>query len=1015
VTDNTWDVVLRLAVQGAKGSKTELEGVVRAAEGLSREGKITEKTLENTSRALVRAGRSARDSGDDFQRGANSLNALRYANYDVASSALTVAAAVTAAGVATTAAFASQEAAFTTVERIVNANSDEIGKLRNDLISLSTEIPRSFQDLSSIASLGAALDIPAQSLDEFTDVVARFAAVTGTTEEAAATGFGRIAQYLNIDDTQFENLGSAILRAGNISVATEEQVLKFTQALSPAAARAGFTAEQVVSLGAAVASFGNINVEGAGSALSRVVSNIDRALAEGGDSLQAYAAAAGMSAEQFRIAWATDADVAFNSIIRGVGAADNLTAALDTLGISNERDRRVILALAQNYETFTGILGRTTSAWREGTYMSDAYGLVLDDLNSKWQIFVNALTNAGAAVGSSAAPALKELLDVTTDLLVRFAEFASSPVGQVLIRQVGIIAGLVAGYAALRGGIALATGSFLALQTASRFLGPGIINAVRGLAVAMGFVRSNTQGAAVSFVNLSRSIRGAGIIGAVLLLTNLLTDLGGTVRWAGEGLREFGNFLGGISFGIGALENGARQIRDAGQGIADWSRTLPSASDYTVDFGVANEQAGLSVAEMDDLLGDTTGSLDDFGNAADGAAQRVYTLTDYASDLSGVFSRAFDIRFGGASATDAITTTLQDMKKASDDARRAIAGLHAEIMGLESDINIQQRFLAVAVEYRDADRAQAIRANLARLQAELADKTADLNAEQQKNNKTLTGNSAAALANRTNIRDLVQQYQAQITALASSGLSTDQLAAATEQLRQDFITQATQLGFNRGELALYEQSFYDVATAIQNVPRDITVAFNADPALQAINEFSAQAAQAMNAAGQSAGSSFGNGFGTGLSSAAQAVQASVNTAFSAIDTLFNLTGGSRRSTLGAGSFADGGYTGRGGKYQPAGVVHRGEYVVPKHQVNQRTGLPYADALGRLQKGSPGRSGYAGGGYVSGGGWDGRIASFGSMAQQQLQMALQQTLAMDSKTIANGVNNQNAHATQVGAY
>lgn len=38
-------------------------------------------------------------------------------------------------------------------------------------------------------------------------------------------------------------------------------------------------------------------------------------------------------------------------------------------------------------------------------------------------------------------------------------------------------------------------------------------------------------------------------------------------------------------------------------------------------------------------------------------------------------------------------------------------------------------------------------------------------------------------------------------------------------------------------------------------------------------------------------------------------------------------------------FATGGFTGRGGKYDVAGLVHKGEYVVPKEQVDQNTGLP----------------------------------------------------------------------------
>lgn len=36
----------------------------------------------------------------------------------------------------------------------------------------------------------------------------------------------------------------------------------------------------------------------------------------------------------------------------------------------------------------------------------------------------------------------------------------------------------------------------------------------------------------------------------------------------------------------------------------------------------------------------------------------------------------------------------------------------------------------------------------------------------------------------------------------------------------------------------------------------------------------------------------------------------------------------------SGAFATGGYTGGGGKYEPAGIVHRGEFVIPAHKVRQ---------------------------------------------------------------------------------
>ena len=67
-------------------------------------------------------------------------------------------------------------------------------------------------------------------------------------------------------------------------------------------------------------------------------------------------------------------------------------------------------------------------------------------------------------------------------------------------------------------------------------------------------------------------------------------------------------------------------------------------------------------------------------------------------------------------------------------------------------------------------------------------------------------------------------------------------------------------------------------------------------------------------------------------------------------------------------FAGGGYTGDGGKYQPAGTVHRGEFVFTK-EATSRIGVKnlYALMKGYANGGAVGGpSGYANGGLVSGG-------------------------------------------------
>lgn len=54
---------------------------------------------------------------------------------------------------------------------------------------------------------------------------------------------------------------------------------------------------------------------------------------------------------------------------------------------------------------------------------------------------------------------------------------------------------------------------------------------------------------------------------------------------------------------------------------------------------------------------------------------------------------------------------------------------------------------------------------------------------------------------------------------------------------------------------------------------------------------------------------------------------------------------------GAGGYAEGGFTGAGGKYDVAGIVHRGEYVMPATAVN-RIGVPTLEAIRQGDNGAP---------------------------------------------------------------
>jgi hypothetical protein len=249
---------------------------------------------------------------------------------------------------------------------------------------------------------------------------------------------------------------------------------------------------------------------------------------------------------------------------------------------------------------------------------------------------------------------------------------------------------------------------------------------------------------------------------------------------------------------------------------------------------------------------------------------------------------------------------------------------------------------------------------LAEIDAELTKKTQSLAKAQEKTNKTLVGSSDAAIENRSEIIGLIKDYQDYIKSLAASGASQSDLAGATAQAKADFIAQATQLGYNQAELGLYAAAFDDVSFAVDNVPRNVTIEADINPAVTALNEFVAKAKQSGADAGGGAARNFEQNFQPRIPDIVVNTVVNPPTSSNWKRLQDNILSGGASSFKGwtwdwsnfwknvtslmvmrsGYGFSEGGYTGAGGKYEPAGIVHRGEYVVPKEQVNQATGLPY---------------------------------------------------------------------------
>lgn len=1089
--------------------------------------------LADFTRGAGQAAGAARDAAGGMDQFSDA-NA-RYASYDMANTLLQVAGAIKNVGQATAVAFAEQERAFTEVERILGIDPDvdlsSITNLREELRSLTEEVPVAFSELSEIASFGAALDIPAEQLDEFSSTVSRFVAITDVSAEQAGKSLARIYQYTRGDDVYrgaeaYEQIGSAILRLGNVSIATEAEVLSFSQALSPLGAQFGVHADQIIAMATATASFANINVEGAGSAFSRVFAIIERNVKGGSDNLSEFARISGLSAESFTAAWDKDAGGAFNEVIRGLSEdVPNLVTNLDELGIRNVRDQRVIRALAIQYESYTRYLEDSNKALGDGTALGDAYSYVMDDLASRWQIFLNVIQNTAADVGATLAPAFSGLLTVVTETMKALGDFASSPIGSWVVRIAAGVAGMVAVWAAWRGAIALATASSLAFKTATAFLGSASIS--RGatwLAASITGVGTSAQGATGKVAALGAAQAAAGAQAGVMRrgLAGVVGFLGGpfglVLGIAGAGVATFiAESTARVKAGRAEIVNDLMGIADGAKEAAEAFKTAslfefaddgfgPPGSGSPALFGSSITQAELFSQAMRDVdrtmdvlwksTGTGAGQLNALAAEFGWTDQQSTTFLASLSSINKVLQQAADdgnlvkaVRGLGESqgwtekqTARFVSTTQKNLIPALREQAEQIgintqrtdwlnqllseSGAAAVAAGDGTTYLAAEQEAAAEAHQASADAVEeligmlkeystvtgGVQANLDSLWSTINDFPSALDDFAEAGGSVADlmegGMQPASITLREEMRKLTQDSLEAAAGILEAGGSVEDANNAFRDGRQPIIDFFTEMGVGEEVAKSWANanlgSFNDVIDLIEQTGQAVvdlngervTIAFDADTgkfynkktgAEIAIDELNGLVAEPTVDADTTPADGkmkeanrkvteldrriakpttdmnddlFIRGLNTttghldrlnrivsrpsvdlytdALYNALRAAQSAINSIqgktveLTVVQTQIHRsieeTGRPelwRHTYDSGGGFAGGGYTGPGGKYEPAGIVHKGEYVIPKSMVNQATGLPFADALGKLTRGHNSGAGYANGGYVRG--------------------------------------------------
>ncbi len=391
--------------------------------------KLTKKQIRSLAIEAARANQSVTlgKAVDSMSGGIDSVTHKAVTMTKMVSGAA-VGSGVVLAGVGTAAAEAGSdfESAFAGIRKTVDATEQQYDALEDSIRSMSKNMPMAATELAGIGEAAGQLGVQTENLEEFIQTMADLSVATNLTSEEGAAEFAKFANIVKMPQDKFDELGSTVVALGNNMATTEADIVSMGMRLAGAGEQVGMNEADIMGLSAALSSVG-IEAEMGGSAMSKVMINMQLAVETGNESLKSFAHVAGMSADEFARAYKEDAANALIAFLSGLNDTERLgmsaIAVLDEMEISEVRLRDTLLRAAGASDLFDNSIELANEAFEENTALSKEASQRYATFESRLEMTKNRVNDVGISLYQNFRDPLNDVLGLTLDVTDSLAIF----------------------------------------------------------------------------------------------------------------------------------------------------------------------------------------------------------------------------------------------------------------------------------------------------------------------------------------------------------------------------------------------------------------------------------------------------------------------------------------------------------------------------------------------------------------------------------------------------------------
>ena len=330
------------------------------------------------------------------------------------------AAAIGGLGIAGIKAGIDYESAFAGVKKTIDATPEQLEVLNNGIRDMAKVMPTTAVEIAGVAEAAGQLGIQTDNVLGFTKTMTMLGDATNMTADDAATTLARFANVTGMSQDNFDRLGSTIVELGNNFATTESEIADMAQNIASAGSQVGMSEAEIMGFSAALSSVG-MEAAAGGTAISKLMIDMQLATETGGEGLKDFAKVAGVSTSEFKKAFKEDAAGALSSFLTGLSDTERLgssaIAVLDDMGITETRLRDTILRAANSGDLFTNALAMGTEAWGENTALAKEAEQRYATMESQIGMLKNSVTDLGIEFYQSVNNPMVDIISTAKDMV----------------------------------------------------------------------------------------------------------------------------------------------------------------------------------------------------------------------------------------------------------------------------------------------------------------------------------------------------------------------------------------------------------------------------------------------------------------------------------------------------------------------------------------------------------------------------------------------------------------------